>query len=372
MKSGIATMLRLSRAGCSVVVAVGIGLHLMSQTLGQTQTPTSPGAEATAPSQATNGVAQSGAASGDAPAVAPTIEQSYAGTNQCFVCHRSQANAWSETNHAHAFTHLAEKYRDDVACLNCHVTGFGQPGGFVVGTDKDLLMVGCESCHGPGARHIDAAQRFDLATPAEEAKIEQEMRATIAKTPPDSVCIACHITQAHGLHPPYEDTLPAPATTASAGRRASRPAAVRPSISTVRTPHYVSGYSVKTCGSCHYDHYQQWRAEKHSTLTAMVPAKYLNDQECQNCHVRNDALLTSSILRDDPQRSRIGLVCESCHGAALEHVRFNVRYIHGPRLGPQLELAARQSIRKGRLPTACVQCHVRQGHKQHPPFDEAI
>ena len=105
------------------------------------------------------------------------------GTNKCYICHRRQTDAWSETKHAHAVTNVPEKYRNDPACLKCHVTAFGKEGGYASGTDKDLLMVGCEACHGPGAQHIDAAQRFVLANPGEEAKIEKEMRSTIVKTP---------------------------------------------------------------------------------------------------------------------------------------------------------------------------------------------
>ncbi len=82
------------------------------------------------------------------PSAAPA--QPYAGTNQCFQCHRPQTNSWSATRHAHAYTDLPQPYQSNAACLKCHVTGFGQPSGFVAGGDKDLLMVGCETCHGPG------------------------------------------------------------------------------------------------------------------------------------------------------------------------------------------------------------------------------
>jgi hypothetical protein len=321
--------------------------------------------ETRAASEAANEVPQ--AIAPDQNTTAPGVEQAFVGTNQCFVCHRPQANTWSETSHAQSFTHLPEKYRSDTSCLKCHVTGFGDARGYVTGTEKDLLMVGCESCHGPGAKHLDAAQRFLLAsTPDEEAKIEKEMRETVVKTPTDEVCIACHTTQAHGSHPLYEDTLPAPPAKGQTGQRklVSSISSVFASPSPTR---YVPGYSVKTCGSCHYDQYLQWRTEKHSTLAASLPAKHANDQNCTNCHA--NAGFVDSTVSTDVHHAQIGVGCESCHGPALEHVRFNVRFIHGPRLGPQLEEAARQSISKGKPATACVQCHVGQSHKEHPQFE---
>jgi hypothetical protein len=290
---------------------------------------------------------------------APLPEQSYVGSNQCFICHRPQTNAWSETKHAQAFTHLAEHYRNDSSCLKCHVTGFGEQRGYVPGTEKDLSMVGCESCHGPGARHIDAAQRFVLATGEDEAKLEKAMRETIVKTPTDSLCIKCHVTQAHGHHPTYHGK---PYT------RLARSAAPRGVSSTPAS--YSSRYNVKTCGSCHYERYKQWTAEKHSALAAALPAKYWNDQECAKCHPKADALVKTSMDVADPHHDGIGAVCESCHGPGLDHVRFNRRYISGPPLGPTLEQAARLSLRKGKPTTACVGCHVGEDHKPHPEFDK--
>jgi hypothetical protein len=284
------------------------------------------------------------------------------------MCHRPQTDTWAETKHPNAYTDLPKRYQNDPTCLKCHVTGFGEQGGFVAGTDKDLLMVGCESCHGPGARHIDAAQRFVLATPGEEAQIEKEMRETIVKTPSDSLCAECHRTQAHGSHPAYEGQ---PAKSVRSHSTAiccpATPVAVVSTATSVRTR--LSRYSVKTCGGCHYDQYKRFGVEKHSALAGMLPAKYINDESCRTCHAVGGAAVPSSTSARDPHHNHVGAACESCHGPALEHIRFNRQFISGPPLGPKLEQAARDSIRKGKPQSACVQCHVGHSHKEHPPFD---
>jgi hypothetical protein len=295
------------------------------------------------------------------------VENAFVGTNQCFTCHRPQTDAWSETLHAQSHAKLPEQARDDSACLKCHVTGFDQPGGYAANTEKDLLMVGCEACHGPGERHVDAAQRFILATPDEEAKIEKEMRDTVVKSPSDSVCIACHQTQAHGAHPAYTHySRDATGTSTLSGHGTADFA--RQQNSTNGPAAYSTAYSVKTCGSCHYEQYKTWRAERHAFLDESLPAKYQNDLDCRRCHLGRDGAGVNLAASSERNPRLIGAACESCHGPGLEHVRFNVRYITGPPLDAKLEQVSRQSIRKERPAASCIQCHVGQSHKQHPEF----
>jgi hypothetical protein len=340
--------------------------HLVRSALADPSNPVPP-REASAADAATGGESQATASPEEA--AAPVKEQAYLGTNQCFVCHRPQTNTWSETEHVHGFAHLPEKYHQDPTCLECHVTGFGEAGGYVAGTDKDLLMVGCEACHGPGARHVDAAQRFVLADPGEEEKIEKEMRATIIKTPADSVCVACHIVQAHQNHPAFEGQPSAAIKSGSAVQCVSAMPVAQRSAATATRARSFPQYNVKTCGGCHYDEYRQWRTGTHSALAARLPAKHFDDQSCQQCHQKAEVAASGSTSGTDPHHGRIGVACESCHGPAFEHVRFNRQFIGSPPLGAKLEQAARNSIRKGKPETTCIQCHVHERHQEHPEFD---
>lgn len=87
--------------------------------------------------------------------------KSFVGSGACTACHADIVSDWSATRHAHAWATLK---RDPstfrLSCVSCHVTGHGQPGGFV---DEErtphLVDVGCESCHGPAADHLSQPER---------------------------------------------------------------------------------------------------------------------------------------------------------------------------------------------------------------------
>jgi hypothetical protein len=301
------------------------------------------------------------------PVTPSNVQQSYVGSNQCFTCHRQQASAWDQTRHMQAFTNMPEKYRSDPGCLKCHVTGFDKPGGFVAGAEKDQLHVGCEACHGPGALHLSAAQRFILALPGEEAQAEKELRESVVKTPSDSVCAECHITQAHHKHPWYEGSA-----SATVGSRAA-PAfnsmqLVGPHFTSTVRPGAASRYSIKTCGGCHYEEYKQWQGESHSALSALLPARYTSDTSCQSCHAAPGLAAERMRAAASAGHAWVGAACENCHGPGLDHVGFNRPLIGRLSLTAESEQASRSSIRQSKPPSTCIQCHLGERHQSHPEF----
>ena len=290
-------------------------------------------------------------------------ENFYIGSDGCFTCHRAQGGSWSETNHAKAFENLPEKYRADSSCLECHVTAFGEEGGYAADMSaadaQSLQSVGCESCHGPGALHAAGVQRWMLAEPADEERLMKEMKAAIRKTTPDSVCAKCHKAQGHQSHPAYEGQ---PTPLARAVRMHSSAVGIIP-------PPTPDSYSVKTCGSCHYEQYKTWQVGKHIGLSTKIPEKYETDKKCLECHRESqDTSKWFTATADSQASSPVG--CESCHGSGLKHVIFNKRYISAPPMGPELEQAARQSISKEKPVAACAQCHIQLAHKEHPKFEK--
>lgn len=88
-----------------------------------------------------------------------------AGTQKCAECHEPEFERWRDSPHARAFGSLRSRgAQDDPSCQFCHTTGYGWPDGFLSpGRTPDRLAVGCECCHGPGARHAEHSKdrRYD-------------------------------------------------------------------------------------------------------------------------------------------------------------------------------------------------------------------
>ena len=83
----------------------------------------------------------------------------YVGTAACAPCHSSEHELWRESAHAAAFDTLRRRGEAQNAnCQACHTTGFGESSGWPGGGEA-LLGVGCESCHGPGGRHVAQGAR---------------------------------------------------------------------------------------------------------------------------------------------------------------------------------------------------------------------
>jgi hypothetical protein len=98
-------------------------------------------------------------------------DHAYVGSKKCKLCHLKEYKSWAETKMANSFDTLkpgerteAKKkagldpdkdYTTDATCIPCHVTGHGKEGGFKdVASTPDLVGVGCEMCHGPGATYL--------------------------------------------------------------------------------------------------------------------------------------------------------------------------------------------------------------------------
>ena len=106
-----------------------------------------------------------------------TVE--YAGAESCRECHARAFKKWQSTKHPQAWEALKKVKKDfDPECIVCHTIGFEQPGGFVSEQDSPHLAgVGCEACHGPAKKHVEAKRGF-------------------IKKPTLEVCRRCHTPEA--------------------------------------------------------------------------------------------------------------------------------------------------------------------------------
>ncbi len=123
-------------------------------------------------------------AADDTPVPAPKKGQAgYAGTEACSDCHDEQVEFWKKTRHAGAWKTLVDRGQQfDYSCINCHVTGWAQPGGSNLAHNENLRDVQCETCHGPGSIHV--------------AKGGLEKPFAIVRNPNKNLCAEqCHTTE---------------------------------------------------------------------------------------------------------------------------------------------------------------------------------
>ena len=107
----------------------------------------------------------------------------YVGASKCRLCHLKQTKSWKKSKHASNFDVLIGAERSSPACVKCHPTGFGKPGGFVSEEKTPALEnVGCEACHGPGSAHVKLAKNAP-ASGAWDKKINRI---------PQNACVQCH------------------------------------------------------------------------------------------------------------------------------------------------------------------------------------
>lgn len=141
-------------------------------------------------------------------------DATYKGLRVCTKCHDVQGEAWRSTAHANAFESLrpnvkpeaktkakldpAKDYTQDKDCVGCHVTGFGEPGGYKTGMDADeakvLTGVTCEACHGAGNEyrevHGKAGDKLKTTFETTERKV---LVAAKQNFDYEKACARCHL-----------------------------------------------------------------------------------------------------------------------------------------------------------------------------------
>ncbi len=150
-----------------------------------------------------------------APLVGDEEKAEYVGSSKCKKCHMAQYKSWSkETHMAKAFDSLkagekseakgkagldpSKDYTKDETCLKCHVTGYGEHGGYAIPDPEDkkalkrakkMAGVGCESCHGPGGEYIKL--QGEIMKSKRTYKVEEMYEAGLQKVTVQT-CTACH------------------------------------------------------------------------------------------------------------------------------------------------------------------------------------
>lgn len=232
------------------------------------------------------------------------LRAGYRGARACGACHTKELEAWLLSHHSIAWATLVRSGDDDdPACVGCHVTGHGQPGGWSgAPADAKLVDVGCEACHGPGGPHDG------VPTKAEDT------------------CAGCHdakhsiaFSVAKGL--PLIDHYRTVAMDDVALRTA------RQALVQGEAPRdllaFADGERVGSaaCAGCHAAEHGQWAAGPHAhAMATLASAGAAADVACVRCHAtsRTGGPPAASV---DGYRLDESVGCEACHGPGGAHVR---------------------------------------------------
>jgi peroxiredoxin len=290
---------------------------------------------------------------GESPgAIAATLPKGrYLGDETCRACHAREYKDWLMTPHSIAWDSLqpAEKFRDP-ACVACHVTGPGRPGGFVdTETTAHLVNVQCEVCHGPGGGHADGGARVDLQAIGQ-------------------VCASCHSGKfvlnfkldealslvSHRDHPDLDRLF----------RYSELQRSRLEEINTRRLEKFKSGVAyvgAASCRDCHREEYDQWNRTKHaSAFAVLLQARRSEDRTCAPCHTTGmghkggfgEEILTHGMMTN--------VQCEVCHGPGEDHLKappaLKKETIYG--ITDQCSFCIIQGV--------CMTCH---DHANDPHFD---
>jgi hypothetical protein len=127
----------------------------------------------------------------------------FVGSEECKICHEKSYIIWKKSGHGKAYdtlTGLDPPRNFDPECVSCHVVGWHPTEYFPYETGYQSLEetphltgTGCETCHGPGAAHVDAENGNDF-------ELQEKLRGAVVITKAESQdtrsgkphCYSCH------------------------------------------------------------------------------------------------------------------------------------------------------------------------------------
>ncbi|MFA5100832.1 MAG: cytochrome c family protein [Candidatus Omnitrophota bacterium] len=110
-------------------------------------------------------------------------ENQFIGAEKCKGCHPQQYKDFEARKFTKAWAVLKMRGKTrDPECLKCHVTGYGEPSGYISEEETPHLRYKqCEACHGAGGQHA--------SNPGDRVAM-QAMKSYVRDK---DVCIQCHI-----------------------------------------------------------------------------------------------------------------------------------------------------------------------------------
>ncbi|MBZ0297105.1 MAG: ammonia-forming cytochrome c nitrite reductase subunit c552 [Anaerolineae bacterium] len=200
-----------------------------------------------------------------------------------------------------------ESYDWTQNCAGCHTTGLNPERG-----KWEDAGVQCESCHGPGSAHADAA---DDAGPEPSDSEMEEIRGAIVLSPDPQICGQCHN---QGTSP--ESGLPYPADYVPGGTL------VADGVYQLVAPDDEAHWRASGHASSPNMQYNEWLVSGHANALNTMKMSDYADASCLECHSA-DAAFTQYLIDmteagdrpgdiPDPatlDSAQFGVTCVTCH-----------------------------------------------------------
>jgi hypothetical protein len=143
-----------------------------------------------------------------------TLEASgptFVGRAACAVCHADINAAFGTQAHGQDFStpsgnssHIDFINGYGGACQPCHVTGYGEPSGWLPDNSRPYLVnIGCEECHGPGSEHVADPSKAALVTDTKDRGPNSGTQF-MPKPIDQDTCWDCHVPTYKWLDTPHE------------------------------------------------------------------------------------------------------------------------------------------------------------------------
>ncbi len=255
----------------------------------------------------------------------------------------------------------------NAACRDCHEEVSDAFAGTIHGLTADASgrSAGCESCHGPGSAHIEAADPALIHNPGKGGQFEQ------------SVCLGCHNTEAFDswsvAHHNRGDVGCADCHKVHAEHQAWTPEYVQKTCynchgnvqaASFMPSHHPIREGKVTCLDCHNPHGGPVRFVQEETGRELCLSCHPEkegpfvfehapvNEDCLVCHAPHGSVANNLLVANEPT------LCLNCHAM---HFHATVEGVDGAFSVPQAPDRAGVSTvdgwKKGML-TKCTQCHT--------------
>lgn len=242
-------------------------------------------------------------------------------------------------------------------CLDCHATGVDvryQPATHAWTTRMVTVGIGCESCHGPGARHAETQLASDIVRPS---RLDPERQR--------AVCGQCHgprdplfplLDGAHRFRPGdrYDDFYQALEWAQGRERSGDFFADGRPKSSSFEYQALVQSRCAMegqaTCLSCHTAPHRAHRPDELKlTQRPHGPTVSVDQASCGTCHAKELAEGRRHTHHASAQANR----CTACHMPKIVSAVFDTFPDHS------LDIPNPMNTERHGVANACAVCHAK-------------